>query len=316
MCIKFNAPPLGFSLTPPNPFSMVPQQSGVYIIGVKILVDDFDSKDGEKKEKFCPLCVGQTTDLQNRFVEHRGTPHRAGVGSIGASTGMNTDEELFDFINNKINLVYQSIHWWNLLHWNWLGNNFNGRYDPYLTSAYPGIGQDVQKIVLYNFIRKFGNAMIYFRCRSFFDFYLRDTPSTHPIVGVPITNLSNHRDTLAYLTSPIANSKMKKLAKKITDVKTKMYNNFYFAYALEADWRQFYPALSLDEAEAFTKSALEDINIFTYQKCIQKIHNDRLAPLGSLPKPAVAYNIDLDSIRMSLVNLTGVPFSNPLIIGQ
>lgn len=311
MPITFTAPHPLFNPASPNPFLHVPHADhiplapGVYIVGVKIKVSDYD---GNGVEKFCPMVVGQTTNLTKRIMEHR-TPHRPPPAApVGAVADMNKGEELFDFINKPINVVYQGIHWWNLLHWNWVGIGHTRHYAPFVNSAYaPAIDQDIQKFVLYNHIKTFGNSMIYFTCPSFFDFYLNLAPGRFPPVN-------NHSMAIAALAG-LGGRRAIALMNSINAIKNTMEFSFYYSYAEQANWIGHYPAMTLDEAEAYTKSALESINIFTYQRAIQAIHNQRLAPLGTMPRPINAWDIDLSAIQNVLVNITGSPFPNPLIIG-
>jgi hypothetical protein len=82
---------------------------------------------------------------------------------------------------------------------------------------------------------------------------------------------------------------------KINDVVNLYTNNFYFIFAPATD------ASNTKEAEFITKTSLQRIGIYT------------TSPASS-PNLNPPFSIDLSCVQNLLVNVTGNPLPNPLII--
>jgi hypothetical protein len=75
----------------PSYFDRVPNKPGVYIVGVKIDIDN-------QREKFCPLYVGETKNIQNRIWEHY-------------EEHLNGRKAVFD-LSSPIKEIYKDINYW------------------------------------------------------------------------------------------------------------------------------------------------------------------------------------------------------------
>lgn len=196
MPIEFQPPLVGFDPCTAGAFNNVPASPGVYIVGVKIEINDFG---GNGVRKFCPLYVGEATDLRNRI-----SAHRRRTGGY-----LNQRKELFDFCNNPISEVYKDIRLWNINHW-----NFSARGN---------------KLLLYNAIGASNNSMIYFNCNTFFDFYLGNPAGTSGYVAG-----AWHIGAIADLGA-LGTAAAIDLIAKINTVKNLIDTNFYFAYWVETN---------------------------------------------------------------------------------
>lgn len=264
---------------------IVPDASGVYIVGVKIQIDN--------KEQFCPLYVGKAANLNKRILAH------------WKRTGgyLNQKKELFDYINKPIANVYQDIHWWNLIHWNFNTINGNG----FLANDCPAhavIPQNVQKIILYNAIATASNSMVYFNCKSFFDFYLNKCGLSNYVAG------GWHDGAKADLDS-INSRRSIALSNKIEDLKISIDKHFYFAYVTETDWNIKYPGTSMDQMELATKCSLEKLGIFTIcDLALVGSYTAQRPPLAPVPRTKLGFDFDYYSIP-DIVNIN----ESPLIFG-
>jgi len=114
MPVIFQGPHAGFDPLAAGAFNGIPDEPGVYIVGVKISVD----VDGKNIAKFCPLYVGETNNLRRRISDHHDPNH---ANARLEDSLLNFTKELFD-ITLDVSMLYHSIKQWNFAHWNFSVN--------------------------------------------------------------------------------------------------------------------------------------------------------------------------------------------------
>ena len=292
MPIVFNPPP-GVNPIAPATLALIPSVPGVYIVGVKINVDDYN---GNQASKFCPLYVGETKDLNKRIQAHQCL-----VGGY-----LNQRKELFDLTAPIVN-VYDDIKLWNT------------QYRIYLRGAiwrnplFARIGYGI------------GGTLIYFRWSGFFDDFFGvgvGPVSLYGGTGHNAALIDLHRISLAHpvLALP-SNNLIDKINQTKNIISTEFYYSFYVApIGTDLAYRQF--------IEAAVKCALEEINLYTYghipvfsagfafytTRHYARGHPNQgcIKPIALRPIPL--YDINFSLIQADLVNLTGGAFIHPLVI--
>jgi hypothetical protein len=115
------------------------------------------------------------------------------------------------------------------------------------------------------------------------------------------------------------NNNLNQSAQVLTNVKLNFTNNFYFVYAdLYSDVTEVSDDINLeyngwnnvDQYEGPGRRLLERIELVTKNK-LKKI--DIYTSAKALGQN-LTMNIDLSNIQQNLINLTGEPFTNPLIL--
>ncbi len=314
--IKFTSPLIKYASKNPwyfdeKYFDDIPPIPGVYIVGVKIPVIG-------QEEKFCPLYVGISNNLQSRLKEHHNNKIITKTGGY-----LNSRKDLFDIVNEPIQNVYSDIEIFNQF------KNNKNLYDPYNLSSF-----DAVKIN--------HNSLIWYPDAHFFDNYLNvQKLSEYPLKDGRLDNVGHFEsirsggdlDSIHKKDSACGADGLKI---KILEVKNKIENNFYFIYATldsistelskdenaelfqdAVDYRknkiysipgnkengvkrQKGPGMRIcEKVESTTKEALKGIGIHTY---------------GAVSVKNGVLNIDLSDIQNDLVNMTGAPFINLLKI--
>lgn len=235
MLIAFKGPSDMFNPLSRGAFNEVPATPGVYIVGVKIHVDDFD---GKRTPKFCPLYVGEAGNLLGRI---RNDHWRYGGGYL------NTCKELFDLQQN-ISEIYHDILIWNT---NWANRK----------------NKELLKVPLFNLIsKKNKRTLIWFNCKEFFNDYFGISDSNYEECYM------GHESSIRYDLPSIASLRpgiaagVTGLINDISTTKRIIFENFFYAYCEEALWRQQYPKLTKTNVEGATKAALSLKKIYTYSE--------------------------------------------------
>jgi hypothetical protein len=280
MKVTFQNPLQGnpFHLVNNNPFLNAQSTNGVYVYGLLVNVDGFD--------KFVPVYVG-IGNLENRLVNN----HYRGYKNNG-----NGKKELWNFINNnytnsEITRIYKEMNIYEMLN--------SIVKTPYNSSR-----------SYMEFLNQLHN-LIYFQNNDFF--HVKHNLNQQQLDLGQI-------DMLNYLT----NNNLNQSAQVLANVKLNFTNNFYFVYAdLYSDVTEVSDEINLEyngwnnvnqyivnningpgrnlleRIELATKNKLKKIDIYTSAKASGQ---------------NLTMNIDLSNIQQNLINLTGEPFTNPLIL--
>lgn len=269
--------PIGFDPVNKSDFAKIPDSPGIYIVGVKIVING--------KETFCPLYVGIRDSLRSRIKAH----YKNGGY-------LNGKKELFD-LSASIHSIYNDIKQWND---NW-GNLKRGQKN------------NTTKLTLYNELKN----LVWFNNNMFFsnklgviiaDVLFQDGNSNHDFtLNVDLPQLQNKYPN---------NKKISDLGNKILQTKKIINHNFYFVYHEfknnNANYKQNKGQLEI--IESATKFLLESqFGIFTYGHTSgngTKVYNN----LKSTSPTPIGLHFNLSNIQNELINLTGKPFPNPLII--
>jgi len=289
----------------------VPNEAGVYIVGVKIGVNDPPQldKNGNQltapdNEKFCPLYVGIKDKLVTKISGHRNPDNRN--TSIGE---LNSFKEIFDLINKTAKEFYNDISY------------FDSKY-----ISQPRLTQDEEhKKAIFSTLKipPYNNSLIWFPDFNFFDIYLGATVSawdnSHNCGHQRSLNAKGTGELDAIMMKGILEAK--DLRNKIDNVKKLIENKYWYAFATAKDIanaiklekthplykdacdydgsnymikKAYGPGRRLCESvENATKEALKRIAIYTYAKANNPKHT---------------LQIDLTDIKGDLVNMTGKPF--------
>lgn len=260
----------------------VPNEAGVYIVGVKIPVSDppqFDENgkqlNAPKNEKFCPLYVGIRDNLKSRIKSHQ-----------KYNGYLNGKKELFD-LSQPIKQIYQEIL---LLNYVWMKSK--------------------KKNADKNWLNKYMPNLIWFNSNIFFNEYLG---LSNPPLSTYVDNQYWHRGSLSIDLPNLPNSNL--LIDKINNTKKIIFENFYYAYY------EFEPKkIKLQENADYNtqiKPTLEKIESATKWKLMRVLNIPTYADIHGAGKKIwkdldqgqyVDIDIDLTDIKNVLVNMTGQPF--------
>ncbi len=213
-------------------FSQVPQEPGVYIIGVKV------KSITDKKETFYPIYVGETKNLNIRIQEHY----------YGKKSGtLNGNKEIFDLNINKIDSLFDSV------------NSFISKRPKcqHKSPKSPTIKRpkgcykcDEEK-KLYDKLVKEGNTLIWFPNPDFFN----------AKVGYKWKSILRYHDndymhSYSLLRDLTREIKSKLLLTEIVNSKQTLWNKYFFFYApLEGAY--------LKLGEYYTKDILDKNKLYT-----------------------------------------------------
>jgi hypothetical protein len=259
-----------------------PNTAGVYIVGVKILVNDFENPN-RKIEKFCPLIVGEAINLRKRLNEHQ---------IIDGSGYFNTKKELFDIYYRSPQDFYKDIQLFEL--------SYKRSLKETIVAGHPDKSKEELKPHLFKVIKIGGNnSLIWFPCPSFFNSYFNLNESVLKKTG------ATHKDSIG-INGDLQNAKFPKkeasiLENKIIKVKKLISTNFYFAVATTEN----NPEIDFSDnkirkgIEFHTKEKIKTISVHTY------------ATANNVSSP---YFIDLSAIQNELVNMTDASFPTKLIL--
>ncbi len=271
----------------PKHFNSIPDEPGVYIVGVKIEVNDpaqkFDKKSNpvlqtNKIEKFCPLIVGETKNLRNRI-----TAHWSGKGS----SSLNGYKELFD-LNLSPNKFYDDIQYFD---------------ENYIMSH--NTTDNVHKLNVFKYIKgSLNNSLIWFPDPNFFDNYL-STPRARKRSNYPDGNfghLTNICGKKCLYGDTNADAVL--LKNLIDSVKNKISVRFFYVYAnCDID---FSINNNRKNVEAYTKYKMNEILRISTYAGINGTGNSIWRNL-LFGKPT-GIDVDLTAIKDDLVNMTGKAF--------
>ena len=183
----------GFNPTNPLDFNLIPNEPGVYIVGVKLLLNGI--------ETFFPLYVGEASDLKVRLNNHY---------TERSTKNSNSTKEIFDLSNILTNYkdLYEALKAYNDL---WIFNSIK-------------IGGSKKKHKMYcnEKIEKF---LLYFQCSSYLNFCLNSDVKTS------IWKDMNHKDFNDYV-SLLKTSSAKKIIERYALTKDCVKDNFYFSYSI------------------------------------------------------------------------------------
>jgi hypothetical protein len=217
-------------------FYDVPENKGVYIIGIKTSVSKEEK--AKKEECFCPFYVGTYTNLRYRISGHWDIENTETIrGSL------NSFKELFDVevLEDNASLFYKDIKIWDE---GWSGVHHSKR---------------INLSKLCNKVKKNGNSLIWFPDPKFFDVYLNEVSNVNVNVKTNrhIATIEN-RTNLSSLKKDSANNLIEKIKKTREAIKNKYYYCYYSV--LEND-------VKIEEIESAVKASLQDqYGIYTYAK--------------------------------------------------
>jgi len=295
-----------------KPKGAVPNKPGVYIVGVKIEVNDppqeFDKngnplENAKAVEKFCPLYVGISKDLRTRIRGHRNGP----------SGELNHNKELFNFLNVSPFQFYKDIKF------------FDRNYIRSGCTKYSNLKNIVFQRISNN---PYHNSLIWFPDFQFFNQYLNLTTSTY---GLPNGINNGHEESIRKGgdLDTIGTQNSLRLKNDIISVKKGIEDKFWYCYStldsivneiinnnfnellILANLYKINPVYNVGRnnghgkaiceiVESSIKDKLNSIDIYTYAGV-------QTSPLNQLC-------FDLSPIQNDLVNMTGKPFPNNLII--
>ena len=285
----------------------VPNEPGVYIVGVKIPVSDpkqFDEKGKEIDkaiEKFCPLYVGIQDDLSTKISGHRNP------NNTSTYTGeLNSFKELWN-LNEEPKIFYKGIQIW----------NEKWRRSRKTDDDFKRLKQ------LKNFITEVesnaNKCLIWFPNKVFFNTYLT-------------TNRSNYEEKSGHMGSvglnkdldTINTKEAKTLKKLIEKVKLKIQNNFWYAFITAKDIDNSILQSNSHPLKEVAEEYLKDSNWNIGRKngpgkticeSVENATNRALAQKGiytyaKAHTPKHPYIIDFSNLKDDLVCME----NNPLII--
>ncbi len=181
----------GFDPTKSEDLNLIPNEPGVYILGVKLFLNGIDT--------FFPLYVGEASNLKVRLIKHY---------KERSTKNSNSTKEIFDLSNILTNYkdLYEALKAYNDL---WIFNSIK-------------IGGSKKKHKMYcnDKIEKF---LLYFQCSSYLNFYLNLDVKTSCWKDM------NHKDFYNYV-SFLKTSTAKKIVNRYTLTKDCVKDNFYFSY--------------------------------------------------------------------------------------
>jgi len=184
----------GFDPTKSEDLNLIPNEPGVYILGVKLLLNGI--------ETFFPLYVGEASYLKVRLNEHY----------INRSTKQSNDtKEIFDLSNILTNYkdLYEALKAYNDL---WIFNS----------SITKGGAKKKHKMYCNDRIEEF---LVYFQCSSYLNFCLNSDVKTSCWKDFNHKYFYNH---LTLLETPTS----KKIVNTYNLTKECVRDNFYFSYCI------------------------------------------------------------------------------------
>jgi len=274
----------------------VPNEPGVYIVGVKIPVseppqyDENGNKLDKAVERFCPLYVGIKKNIRERLIDHHNW-----------NGYLNGKKELFDLEQSICN-VYDDIFLWNI-HWDKVSNHSNIKV----------------KTNLYSKIANKNNTLIWFPHKSFFNHYLKLSQSQYVEHTGHFGSVGEGKDL-----DTINTSESMRLKGKIIEIKKMIFNQYWYAYVTLDDIVQ--QVLNdkehklYSEAERYNKTKFygkgnvkgegrklcENVESLTKELLSGKLKIHTYATSGNCHG---FFQIDLTDIKDDLVNMTGQPFN-------
>lgn len=183
----------GFNPTNPLDFDLIPNEPGVYIVGVKLLLNGI--------ETFFPLYVGEASYLKVRLNKHY---------KERSTKNSNSTKEIFDLSNilKSYKDLYEALKAYNDL---WTFNSIK-----------KGGSKKKHKMYCNDKIEEF---LIYFQCSSYLNFCLNLDVKTSCWKDM------NHKDFNDYV-SILNTSSSKKLLDSYNLTKECVQDNFYFSYCI------------------------------------------------------------------------------------
>jgi hypothetical protein len=284
--IKFTTNLISSSSKPwkfnPNELNAIPNKPGVYIVGVKIDING-------QGEKFCPLIVGQSTNLKNRITGHRDPDNTS------TSRGeLNSFKEIFNFevLHKNPSNFYEDIKIWDE---GWISKHHKKRTD---------------LKILCESIKLNHNSLIWFPNPIFYDVYFGVASNININVA-----LNRHNATIQKRNNltDISSQNAKDLINKINKARTQINDNYFIAYAYSNSEMNedvdFKNVVLREEIESATKwKLLNHLKISTYAGI-----NGAGKNIWSKLETGQNINLDLDlsAIQNDLVNLGGHTFGSP-----
>jgi hypothetical protein len=289
----------------PKYFDTIPKEPGVYIVGVKITVNDPQQFDENGKiikgkvEKFCPLYVGIRNNLKSRITAHRKKDSSSGE--------LNTNKELFDLdIIGNANKLYESIK--NLLS---MRDSITNKHTPNgntPTSNFPILCEKcAQELVMFHKLKKDKNLLIWFPNPAFFEIIVNSKffKSKYKYHDSGKSGNYNHKTSLS---GDLKHTKCHPLKDRIVETKKIIENKYWYAYASKQNnpHVDFNDNSLLQQIEAATKwKLMHNHSVPTYAGINGSGFPiwDKLKNNGN-----VDIEINLFDIKNDLVNMTGKPF--------
>jgi len=268
-----NKSPTPWQFNPTN-FNGIPDEPGVYIVGVKIRVNDsINHKPKLPVEKFCPLYVGQgklKSDLERHYYGKR-------------TSSLNGSKELFDIDTDNAIALYKHIQY------------FEERY-AVIRKQKKNVQRTNTECKLYEDLIDLDNRLIWHPNPHFFNYRFQG--------DVPSLILNNNNGHNFSIKKDLVQPQKQELRNRIIKTKDLIYLKFWHAFAFNGVCPitkqninaniSFNLIKTRNSIEADTKRSLESIRIFTY---------------GDSCKPSNTFQIDLSAIKSDLVNITGNSFS-------
>jgi hypothetical protein len=298
----------------PNDLNGIPETPGVYIVGVKIIVNDFDNPI-EKKEKFCPLYVGIQQNLKAKISGHRDPINKnTGTGEL------NSFKELFDLkINGDAVKLYDSIN--RLLELREKIEKIKGskKLNHLPNGNTPSMPFPIncrkcaEELTMFHVLKEERNLLIWFPNPAFFNINIKSNTfiSKYAYHDSGKNGNYNHSKSLNHdLLHPDAY----KLLNRIIDTKNIISNKYWYAFASTRTNPNidFSDNAILQQIEAATKwKLMNKLNIPTYAG----INGAGEGIWNALEQGKnVNLDINLKDIQSELVNMTGASFPTKLIL--
>ena len=277
----------------PAHFNSIPKEEpGIYVVGVKIPVLG-------QGEKICLLNVGIMKDISVKIKGHWD------VNNNFTATGeLNSFKEIFDLISKDISSIYLEMEKYNL----------SVRKKKTLNSFYKNIANDYP-------------SLIWFNDNTFFD-YILNLPAGKSTYKPGSGHKGSLRPTgdLDLINTPGSIA----LKHKIKNVKELYTVSFFYTYitldSVVAEILNDKNHTLFNEAESYKKTRVYNIRRNygpgkTICACVENTLKSRLSTIGihtsaksTIKMLPATDKFDLSFIQNDLVNLTGKPFINPLIL--
>jgi hypothetical protein len=276
----------------PDHFNSIPDEPGIYVVGVKIPVLG-------QGEKICLLNVGIMKDIRIKIKGHWDDNN-----NFTATGELNSFKEIFDLISKDISSIYLEMEKYNL----------SVRKKKTLNSFYKNIANDYP-------------SLIWFNDNTFFD-YILNLPagkSTYKPGSGHKGSVKPNGD-LDIINTPQSIA----LKHQIENVKQLYTDRFFYTYitldSVIAEILNDKNHTLFNEAVSYNKTKCYNIGRNygpgkTICACVENTLKSRLSTIGihtsakstnkMLP---ITDTFDLSFIQNDLVNLTGKPFINPLIL--
>jgi hypothetical protein len=281
------------------------KKSGIYIVGVKILVnspiqfDDCGKESSLKIEKFCPLYVGKSEDMAKRIKGHQEINNYKGE--------LNYNKELFDLdTKGNASILYHSIK--QLIDLRKLNKKRHSQKNDIPLRQVPNCILCGQEKEMFQHLIEKENTLLWFPNPDFFNLKI----DSDKWKSAYCYHNAGHYTHLKSVDDDLNNKQTKWLLDKIKKTKEIIENKFWFAYYILDEnhidiINKEFPGKNKKQNKTRTLHCIEDntfealrsLNISTYAKATS---NKKI------------FCIDFSEIQNDLVNMNGVPYPKKMMI--